>query len=97
MDEIVGQDDPKEPWWTLALCSQTDPELFFPDRGETARSAIRVCASCPVQRECLVKAMAEEAERTGERRFGIRGGIPPRTREAIAAGSLSIDDALAGA
>ena len=38
--------------WDEALCAQTDPELFFPERGQPSRKALAVCAACPVRAEC---------------------------------------------
>ena len=37
-------------WMGAALCAETDPELFFPDKGH-ARGAKRVCRACPVTAE----------------------------------------------
>ena len=42
---------------SLALCAQVDPDLFFPDKGESPRPAKRVCASCEVRAECLQDAL----------------------------------------
>lgn len=40
--------------WAEALCAQTDPELFFPTRGDSKRSrqALAVCSRCPVVELC---------------------------------------------
>ena len=35
-------------WQHRALCSQTDPEAFFPEKGGSTRDAKRVCAQCEV-------------------------------------------------
>lgn len=37
-----------------AACKDTDPDLFFPEKGETDKgnAAIMVCFSCPVRRDC---------------------------------------------
>lgn len=40
-----------------ALCAQTDPELFFPEKSGTAEPAKRVCQNCPVINECLTYAL----------------------------------------
>lgn len=55
-------------WQDLAVCAETDPDLFFPDAGETQKSkkARAFCATCPVIREC-----AELGEQFD---FGIFGG-----------------------
>lgn len=60
-----------EPYvWELdGLCRQVDPELFFPEKGDNAKAARRVCANCPVRTECLEAGVTEEHE------FGIWGGL----------------------
>ena len=52
--------------------------MFFPDKGESARPAKRVCAGCEVRAECL-----QEALDRGER-FGVWGGLSERERRALA-------------
>ena len=32
-----------------ALCAETDPEAFFPEKGGSTREAKRVCLSCEVR------------------------------------------------
>ena len=50
MDEILtlfaggGDDEPE--WHDKALCAQTDPEAFFPEKGGSTREAKRICESC---------------------------------------------------
>lgn len=61
-------------WQTDALCAETDPELFVPDKGGSTMEAKRVCASCTVREQCLEYALANN-ERTG-----IYGGLSPRQR-----------------
>jgi len=65
-------------WRDQAVCRQTDPEIFFPAKGESVRAAKRVCQQCPVRSECLEHAI--------ERREsdGVWGGTSPRERRAIA-------------
>lgn len=46
-------------WTDDAICAQTDPELFFPDKGSPAEPARRVCAQCPVATECLQAALTD--------------------------------------
>ena len=52
-------------WQERALCAQTDPEAFFPEKGGSTREAKRVCLSCEVRSECLEYALAHDE------RFGI--------------------------
>ncbi|QRN80660.1 MAG: WhiB family transcriptional regulator, partial [Nocardiopsis sp. BM-2018] len=40
-------------WQERALCAQTDPEAFFPEKGGSTREAKKVCQSCEVRAECL--------------------------------------------
>lgn len=63
------------------VCAQTDPELFFPEKGETskARQAKRLCETCEVRDECR-----EYAVRRGEP-FGIWGGTTADERRHIRA------------
>jgi WhiB family redox-sensing transcriptional regulator len=64
-------------WQESALCAQTDPELFFPEKGGSVREAKKVCMACPVRAECL-----EWALDTGER-YGIWGGLSERERRKV--------------
>lgn len=66
-----------EPWVADALCAQTDPEAFFPERGGSTRAAKAICGRCDVQPDCLAYAL-----RNGER-HGIWGGIPERPRRKL--------------
>ena len=61
-------------WHDLARCAETDPEMFFPEKGESVRPAKRVCAGCEVRAECLQDALDR-----GER-FGVWGGLSERER-----------------
>ena len=61
-------------WQDRALCAQTDPEAFFPEKGGSTREAKRVCQSCDVRAECLEYALAHDE------RFGIWGGLSERER-----------------
>lgn len=64
-------------WQDLALCAQTDPEAFFPEKGGCTRSAKAVCRSCEVRTECLQYALDRDE------RFGIWGGKSERERRTI--------------
>ena len=55
---------PRPAWHDLARCAETDPEMFFPEKGESVRPAKRVCAGCEVQAECLQDAL-DRGERAG--------------------------------
>ena len=64
-------------WQEQALCAQTDPEAFFPEKGGSTREAKRVCGSCEVRVECLEYALANDE------RFGIWGGLSERERRRL--------------
>jgi WhiB family redox-sensing transcriptional regulator len=61
-------------WQVDALCAQTDPEAFFPEKGGSTREAKRVCEGCEVRSECLNYALENDE------RFGIWGGLSERER-----------------
>ena len=61
-----------ESWRQEALCAETDPESFFPEKGGSTREAKRVCIGCSVRMECLEFALA------GDERFGIWGRLSAR-------------------
>lgn len=64
-------------WQERALCAQTDPEAFFPEKGGSTREAKKVCTSCDVRSECLDYALANDE------RFGIWGGLSERERRKL--------------
>lgn len=74
-----------EPWVQDASCVETDPEVFFPDKGGTAVPAKSVCAGCAVDAECLAYAL-----RTGQT-YGVWGGKTPAERRALGAARLCQD------
>ncbi len=64
-------------WQEQALCAQTDPEAFFPEKGGSTREAKKVCASCEVRSQCLEYALENDE------RFGIWGGLSERERRKL--------------
>jgi WhiB family redox-sensing transcriptional regulator len=56
-------------WMDESLCSQIDPDLFFPEQGESPVEAKKVCRQCPVRAECLQAALDR-----GPEDFGVWGG-----------------------
>ncbi|WP_019179512.1 WhiB family transcriptional regulator [Microbacterium yannicii] len=64
-------------WQTDALCAQTDPEAFFPEKGGSTRDAKRICTSCDVRDQCLEYALQNDE------RFGIWGGLSERERRKL--------------
>ena len=67
----------ENPWRLDALCAETDPESFFPEKGGSTREAKRVCTGCEVRAECLEFALANDE------RFGIWGGLSERERRRL--------------
>lgn len=75
---IDGEVIVEEPnWQERALCAQTDPEAFFPEKGGSTREAKKVCLGCDVRGECLQYAL------DNEERFGIWGGLSERERRKL--------------
>jgi len=75
---IEGGQDVEEPeWQERALCAQTDPEAFFPEKGGSTREAKKVCVGCEVRSECLEYALSNDE------RFGIWGGLSERDRRKL--------------
>ena len=72
----VDDDNPLA-WQTDALCAQTDPEAFFPEKGGSTRDAKKICTGCEVRGECLEYALSNDE------RFGIWGGLSERERRKL--------------
>jgi WhiB family redox-sensing transcriptional regulator len=72
-------DDDSNPlaWQTDALCAQTDPEAFFPEKGGSTRDAKKICTTCEVKAQCLDYALHNDE------RFGIWGGLSERERRRL--------------
>jgi WhiB family redox-sensing transcriptional regulator len=73
--------DPRMDWRQRAACVGEDPELFFPigsgrHADEQTVLAKRVCARCPVIRECRSVAVSSGYE-------GIWGGLDDSERRAL--------------
>jgi len=64
-------------WRELAACRGADLDVFFPERGESARPARQVCAACPVRQPCLDYAI------TNRITYGVWGGLTERERRAL--------------
>lgn len=67
----------QEAWAGDALCAQTDPEVFYPEKGGSTRDAKAVCGRCGVQAECLEYALEHDE------RFGVWGGLSERERRQL--------------
>ena len=84
-----GEDRPA--WEASALCAQTDPDTFFPDksRHDITKEAKRICNGdpkrgilpCPVKAECLADALEKNEG------FGVRGGLTEHERRRLKRGA----------
>jgi WhiB family redox-sensing transcriptional regulator len=72
--ELIDTIEDELSWQERALCAQTDPEAFFPEKGGSTRDAKKVCVGCEVRSECLEYALQHDE------RFGIWGGLSERER-----------------
>ena len=77
-----ADDDADSEWQERALCAQTDPEAFFPEKGGSTREAKRICLGCEVKDRCLESALANDE------RFGIWGGLSERERRRLKRGII---------
>lgn len=64
-------------WQERALCKETDPDAFHPEKGGSTREAKRICGRCEVRDECLEYALAHDE------RHGIWGGKSERERKKL--------------
>jgi WhiB family redox-sensing transcriptional regulator len=75
--DLVAEAAGTASWQERALCAQTDPEAFFPEKGGSTREAKKVCIGCEVRGECLEYALEHDE------RFGIWGGLSERERRRL--------------
>ncbi|BBY98449.1 transcriptional regulator WhiB2 [Mycolicibacterium fallax] len=78
----AGSELVDDQWQERALCAQTDPEAFFPEKGGSTREAKRICLGCEVKDACLEYALANDE------RFGIWGGLSERERRRLKRGVI---------
>lgn len=68
-------------WMVEALCAQTDPEVFFPEKGggtgRVTNLAKTICAGCPVRQQCLDYALDHDID------YGIWGGLSAQRRRPL--------------
>ena len=67
----------ERPWVVFSACRDKDSDLFFPETKADERAAVAICASCPVQRDCLDYAIEADI------RFGVWGGLNERQRRRL--------------
>jgi WhiB family redox-sensing transcriptional regulator len=61
-------------WRDEAVCAQIGSDLWFPEKGGSARRAKEICETCPVRVECLEYALAQDEQ------FGVFGGMSRKER-----------------
>ncbi len=66
-----------EAWMDYARCAETDPEAYFPEKGEPTSPAKSVCRRCEVRTECLEYALKHNI------RFGVWGGTSEKERRKL--------------
>ncbi len=69
-------DDGVLAWQERALCAQTDPEAFFPEKGGSTRG--RSASALPAR-----SAPRPEYALANDERFGIWGGLSERERRKM--------------
>ncbi|MBY0285595.1 MAG: WhiB family transcriptional regulator [Mycobacteriaceae bacterium] len=75
----------EEEWSARAVCSQTDPEAFYPEKGGSTKDAKKVCQGCPVQKKCLQWALDHDE------RYGVWGGLSERERRRLKQGVVGYE------
>ena len=73
----IGSEADAQSWQEQALCAETDPEAFFPEKGGSTREAKKICTGCEVKAQCLEYALSNDE------RFGIWGGLSERERRRL--------------
>lgn len=66
-----------EGWKKFASCAQTDPEVFFPEKGDSTKQAKKICSLCDVTTQCLEYALDNDEQ------FGIWGGLSEQERRKL--------------
>jgi WhiB family redox-sensing transcriptional regulator len=67
-----------EQWTKAAACAQIGGDFWFPEKGDFALDAKRICHDCPVQDECLEYALDNKIQE------GVWGGVNARARRVLA-------------
>jgi len=60
-----------------ALCAETDPDVWFPEKGGSAAKAKATCRACPARDECLAYALEHDIG------FGVWAGKTPEERRKL--------------
>jgi WhiB family redox-sensing transcriptional regulator len=66
------------PWFEHAACAETDPDAWFPSKGNATKKAKWVCNHrCPVRAECLDYALDTD------QKHGVWGGLSVNERRKL--------------
>jgi WhiB family redox-sensing transcriptional regulator len=68
---------PTPDWMAEGVCRSVDPEIWFPPRGDSNRTAKQICRKCSVRPECLEYALVHDE------RFGVWGGMSEGDRRKL--------------
>jgi hypothetical protein len=79
----VPDTEPAVTWLKAAACLGLGDEMFPENNVGDIEHARRICAPCPVRKECLAEAMAMEGGRSAKSRFGIRAGLTGGQRRVL--------------
>ena len=69
LDEIDKHGEP--------ICSQSDPEAWYPEKGEAVAAAKNLCKACPLKDICL------EFSIVNQETHGIWGGVGAGERRRL--------------
>jgi WhiB family redox-sensing transcriptional regulator len=75
--DLLRAKDHDMAWQDFANCRGANPDLFFPERGASTRTAKQICRECTVRDECLEFAIVSSEK------FGIWGALSERERRKI--------------
>lgn len=73
--KVSGEDRIRQ-LFAQAECLKADPDAFFPEKGELAAPAKRICAHCDVRYDCLEHAL-DNSEK------GVWGGLTEQERRNL--------------
>jgi hypothetical protein len=65
----------------VAACAETDPELWFPEKGGATAAAKRICDGCEIRLSCLQWSIDRREQ------HGLWGGVSENQRKRLLAGS----------
>lgn len=79
----------EQEWQVSASCAESNPDSFFPEKGESLAPARAVCARCDVAEECLNYVMGRLAE--GHEEYGVWAGTSKFQRRDLLTGKKNSD------